>query len=117
MKASEIGKLVFVVAALGTAAVVAYNVLLRPSPADQVMVDQLCLNKACGADFQIEQGEMNRLARARESITCPKCGSVETDKGHRCGSCNKVNMSVGHTSPPPKCVFCKKSWTYAKPPK
>jgi hypothetical protein len=117
MKTSDIAKVAFVVVALGTAAVVAYNVLLRPSPADQVMIDHLCLNPACGADFQVEQGEMNRRAKARESITCPKCGSYETDRGHRCGNCNRVNKSVGHTSPPPKCTFCKQPWTYAKKPK
>src|SRR5262245_16642223 len=117
MKKSDLAKTVFAIVALGTAAVIAFNVLFRASPQNEEMVDQLCLNPACGVEFQITLGEMKRLTKASEPVKCPKCGTVETNVGWRCGSCQKVNPPYGHGSPPPKCKFCKKPWVFADKPK
>lgn len=86
-------------------------------PGAHAQVDQLCLNPACGAAFQLDQAEMNRLSRARQPIVCPKCGSAETGKAEPCPSCGKLNPPLGHAGGHPKCVFCKKPWTFAPPPK
>ena len=117
MKPADIAKLAFGVVLLGTAAVLAYNVLWRPSPASKVVIEMLCRNPACNAEFEMERGEMERMAKAREALKCPKCGSLETEQAHRCGSCLKLNPPFGHGGAPPKCEFCKKPWTYAKKPK
>lgn len=117
MKTSDIVKAVFVVLALGTAAVVAYNVLFGGSATDQVVVEMLCENPPCRAEFSLERGEMERMARGKQPITCPKCGSVETSQAHRCGNCQKLNPPYMHGSPPPKCNFCKQPWKYAQTPK
>ncbi|MBI5863477.1 MAG: hypothetical protein HZB38_02985 [Planctomycetes bacterium] len=113
MRIQEAGKLGFAVVVLGVSAAVAYSVLFRPTPADLRVIENICLNPKCGAEFQMEQREMDRKMKARESITCPKCGSVDTESAHRCGNCGKLNRAVGHGSAPPACAFCKKPWTFA----
>ena len=100
--------------ALSTCIVVAYHTFSVPG--QHAKVEQICLNPACGAEFQLDQAEMNRLSAAHQPIVCPKCGSADTGKGERCPNCGKLNPPLGHGGGPPKCRFCKKAWNLAPPP-
>ena len=99
--------------ALVTCILVAYKTLSVPG--QHAKIDQICLNPACGAEFQLDQAEMNRLSRAHQAIVCPKCGSADTGKAERCPSCERLNPPLDHSSGPPKCLFCKKPWNFAAP--
>lgn len=113
MNAKNIASVTFVFAALAAAGYMVFATYFRPTPASLRVVDHFCLSPTCGVEFSLEQGEIDRRMRAREPVTCSKCGTDQTERGYRCGSCNKLNKAVGHGSPPMNCAFCKKTWTDA----
>lgn len=112
MKGADIGKIAFVLVALGAAAYLMRGVF-RGDPADSELIWRICGNPTCHAEFSLLRSESKKAAIEKRQIPCPQCGSTEAALAYACGKCKRATLAGVHGLLPKACAHCKEPFTTA----